>query len=133
MSFTGIRPSLTFTEIMEEQCPLYMAMGMSYDEYWNGEMERAKFYREAFKLKKKQDNEKLWLQGAYIYNVLHDIYPLFNAWAEGAEVQPYMEFPLPLDEEERKAQETAKAKEEMERTRTYLETKLNAVSKTKGE
>lgn len=118
---------------MEEQCPIYMAMGMSYDEYWNGELERAKFYRKAFELKKKQDNEKLWMQGAYIYNVLQDIYPLFNAWAEGAEVQPYMEFPLPLDEEERKDQETAKAKEEMERTRTYMETKLNAAPKKKGE
>ena len=123
-SSTRERPKIKLTEIMEEQCPIYMAMGMSYDEYWNGELERAKFYRETFKLKKKQDNEKLWLQGAYIYNALQDIYPLFNAWAEGVEVKPYMEFPLPLDAEEQKSQEIAKAKEDMERTRAYMETKL---------
>ena len=123
-SSTKERPKVTLTEILEEQCPIYMAMGMSYDEYWNGELERAKYCRETFKLKKKQDNEKLWLQGAYIYRALEAIYPLFNAWADGVEVKPYMEFPLPLDTEEKKMQETEKAKEEMERMRTYMETKL---------
>lgn len=127
-------PITSLTEIMEEQCPIYMAMGMSYDEYWNGELERVKFYRKAFKFKKKQDNEKLWLQGAYIYKALEAIYPLFNAWADGVEVQPYVEYPFPLDAEEQKAQNTEKAKAEMERMRTYMETKLNTVkAKQKGE
>lgn len=133
MSSATVRPIVTLTETMEEQCPIYMAMGMSYDEYWNGEVDRAKFYRKAFKLKKKQENEKLWLQGAYIYKALQAIYPLFNAWADGAEVQPYMEYPLPLDAEEQKAQETEKAKAEMERMKAYMETKLETVqAKKKG-
>jgi hypothetical protein len=55
---------------------------------------------------------------------LEAIYPLFNAWADGVEVKPYMEFPLPLDAEEKKMQETEKAKEDMERMRTYMETQL---------
>lgn len=55
----------TFTQIFEEQCPYYMAIGMTYDEYWYGEAERVKYYRDAHILKNKSRNQELWLLGRY--------------------------------------------------------------------
>ena len=109
-----------FTEILEQQAPVYMAMGMTFDEYWNDDVEKAKYYLKAFKIKKKQQNQWLWLQGAYIYKVMQSVYPYFNAWAE-VQPDPYMDFPIPLDTQEEKETENERAKRQMEEMQRYLE------------
>lgn len=55
----------TFTETFEEQCPYFMSIGMTYDEYWYGEPERTKYYRDSHTLQCKSRNQELWLQGLY--------------------------------------------------------------------
>lgn len=55
----------TFTEVFEEQCPYFMSIGMTYDEFWYGEPERVKFYRDSHILQCKSKNQELWLQGMY--------------------------------------------------------------------
>ena len=97
-----------------------MAMGMTFDEYWNDDVEKATYYRKAFKIKKKQKNQWLWLQGAYIYRILQNIYPYFNAWVE-AQPEPYLDFPIPLDLQEEKETENERAKRQMEEMQRYLE------------
>ena len=60
-----VKSPTSFTEIFESACPYYMAIGMTYDEFWYDEPERAKFYREADTFKRRIKNEELWLQGMY--------------------------------------------------------------------
>ena len=60
----------TFTQIFRETCPYYMAIGMSYDEFWYKEADRVKAYREAHLLKNKEDNEKMWISGMYMINAI---------------------------------------------------------------
>ena len=55
----------TFTQVFDEQCSYYMSIGMTYDEYWFGEPERTRFYRDSHILKCKSRNQELWLQGMY--------------------------------------------------------------------
>lgn len=55
----------TFTDVFEEQCPYFMSIGMTYDEFWYGEPERARYYRDSHILKCKSKNQELWLQGMY--------------------------------------------------------------------
>lgn len=55
----------TYTQIFEEQCSYYMSIGMTYDEYWYGEAERVKYYRDAHILKNKARNQEMWIQGMY--------------------------------------------------------------------
>lgn len=55
----------TFTDVFEEQCPYFMSIGMTYDEFWYGEPERTKYYRDSHILKCKSRNQELWLQGMY--------------------------------------------------------------------
>lgn len=55
----------SFTETFEDTCSYYMSIGMTYNEFWYGEAEMAKYYREAHTLKCKTTNQELWLQGIY--------------------------------------------------------------------
>ena len=47
-----------------------MAYGMTYDEFWFGEPIIAKFYAEKHKLLRKQENERMWVNGMYTLNAL---------------------------------------------------------------
>lgn len=47
-----------------------MSMGMSYQDYWYGDVFMVVPYVEAYRLRKRQENERLWLQGMYFYDAL---------------------------------------------------------------
>jgi hypothetical protein len=61
----------TYTEIFEEVFPFYLSIGMSYEEFWEGDLSLPKFYREAEKQRNKRRfdemNYNCWLQGLYNY------------------------------------------------------------------
>lgn len=69
---------LTFTEQFEAQCPFYLSIGMTYDEYWYGSADRVIYYRKAYKMKQKRNNDLAWLNGRYVYDALKAIVPAFN-------------------------------------------------------
>lgn len=121
-SSTQKRLVTSFTEIFEERCPVYMAMGMTYDEYWNGNPEMARFVRQTHKLRKETVNEQLWLQGIYVMRALQAVWPMFNALAgPDAEGRTYPEKPIPLTEEQAKQDEKDKEKQSMLELQAYLE------------
>ena len=60
----------TYTEVFEENCPFYLAIGMSYGEYWEGDAALAQYFRKAYILKQEQKNHEAWLQGLYFYDAL---------------------------------------------------------------
>lgn len=72
----------SLTKLFEELCPIFMSYGMSYDEYWHSSPYRAKFYLEAHKLKIKQKDEEMWMQGMYIYEALCDVSPILHAFSK---------------------------------------------------
>lgn len=53
-------------------------MGMSYQDYWYGDVWMIVPYVEAHNLKKKQENERLWIQGLYFYNALSVVFERFK-------------------------------------------------------
>ena len=118
MKQKGKAPSLTFTELFEKLCPMYMAMGMSYAEFYDGDPTLVISYREAYLQLRWQQNHDLWLQGRYIYDALCAVYPWFRLSFKGGEIkaEPYVEEPYPLtekDAEERREREEKKQYEEM--------------------
>lgn len=60
----------TNVEIFEECFPFYLAIGMSYAEYWEGDSKLAQYYREAYRIKQDEINNNAWLQGMYIYDAV---------------------------------------------------------------
>ena len=110
--------SVSLTQIFEEQCPIYMSYGMSYDEYWYESPYRAKFYRQAKEIEIKQKDEEMWMQGVYIYDALCRVSPILHAFSKsGTKPLPYPTKPYlseleeqnKIDEEKEKENERLKA------------------------
>ena len=87
-----------------------MAIGMTYDEYWNGDNYLPYYYAEAHKLKTEMANQQVWLQGLYIYDAMGVV--LANAFGKGKR-EKYMKEPIDLFPER-----TAKRKQEEQIDRT---------------
>ena len=119
----------SLTEQFEKYCPFYMALGMSYNEYWYGDSQRAKYYRKAYKIKKEQMNEQLWLQGVYIYEALLDVSPILHAFSsKGTKPAPFPKQPYNLGylddlytKEEKEEMKKAKEEKEVEKERRKAE------------
>ena len=106
-------PKKTNTQIFEECFPFYLAIGMSYAEYWDGDPILAQYYRKAYRIKQDEINNNAWLQGMYIYDAVSTA--LYNALrgfgknkppAKDYAKQPY-ELKNKVKTEEEKAREVA--------------------------
>ena len=60
----------TNTEVFEECFPFYLAIGMSYAEYWEGDPKLTQYYRKAYQIKQDEINYIAWLQGLYEYDAV---------------------------------------------------------------
>ena len=58
------------TEIFEEVFPCYLAIGMTADQFWEGDPWLAKAYRRADEIRRRRINEELWLSGMYTADAL---------------------------------------------------------------
>lgn len=105
----------TFTEIFDKCCGYYLSIGMSYTDYWDGDPEMVRFYRDKNKLDIERKNQELWLLGGYIYSALVDVSPAVNALSKKHDPLPYMGKPIelipptPEEEKRRRIEESKKA------------------------
>lgn len=107
--------------------PLYMAMGMSYEEYWQGPAWLAKAYRDAFEIKRKQEEWARWRQGAYVFNAILCAAPVIKPFVKDAKPGNYPEEPWPLTEEE------AREQQERAQRNAYQKMKEKLFSEAKAE
>ena len=88
----------SLTVLFERACPIYMSYGMSYDEFWYGGADIVKMYREANKLKLKQQDENNWMIGMYVYEAILDCSPILHPFSKrGTKPLPYAEKPYLMD------------------------------------
>lgn len=114
--------SVSLTQIFEEQCPIYMSYGMSYDEFWYDSPYRAKFYREAKKLNARRKDEELWLQGVYIYDALCRVSPILHAFSKsGTKPLPYLEQPFSYTDDKYKTEQEKEKEAENERLKAQVQ------------
>lgn len=73
---------------------------MTPEQYWDGEDYLPKAYREADAIRRKRENEHMWLQGLYIYDALLRASPALKPFVKRPEPMPYMTEPFPLTEED---------------------------------
>lgn len=108
--------SISLTEIFEELCPIYMGYGMSYDEFWYGDVYRAKFYRKAYEIQMKHKDEEFWIQGMYIYDALCRVSPILHAFSKsGTKPLPYPKQPYMAEADIAKSEEEKQKQIENER------------------
>ena len=109
--------SQRYGEIFEQLCPYYLSIGMTYEQFWYGDVSMAKAYREADELRERKRNFELWLQGSYIYEALCDASPLFRFTMKKGSVkpEPYVKEPYPITVAEVRERKEREARQKEER------------------
>lgn len=110
----GVRPSPYYYRGMEEEkrtlgqfigelCAYYMALGMPREQFNEGDRLAFDDYENAFECKRILQNQLLHLQGFYDYRAFGSV--LSQAFAaKGKKGEPYIEYPVPITEAERKVE-----------------------------
>ena len=122
--------SNSYTKTFYEVFPFYLAIGMTPEQYWDGDPLLAKYYRKADELKQKRKNQDLWLQGMYIYEALCDVAPIFQAFAKrGTKPAPYPDHPYSLTTKEREDETKQREQRERDKARRYMEAQMVKLNK----
>ena len=115
--------TITYTDIFVKLCPKYMAMGMTYDEFWHGPSILVKFHREAYEMRRHEEEWARHRMGAYVYDALLRVAPVMRASFSKTKVEPgkYPSEPWPLTEKEAREREIRRERENTERFIKQLE------------
>ena len=123
-------PSFTYTEKFYELFPYYLSIGMTYEQYWEGDSTLAKYYRKAEALRNEKRNQELWLQGMYIYEALCDVSPVLHAFAKkGTKPTPYSDRPYALTAEQNRRKEEEKKRRIAEKGKKFMEAMAASINK----
>lgn len=124
------RPSLfRYTERFEALCGYYLSLGMSYEDYWDGDACKVKYYRQKDNLDKERRNHDLWLQAVYIYEALLDASPMFNPLSKKKGPYPFRENPIPLTESESKRLNEMNKQKQLENGREAMRAMMIEINK----
>lgn len=109
----------TISEIMDKQCPFYMSIGMSREEYWHGDPMLVKDYLEAFNQASRRKYDEMnfmaWLQGAYISNaVTVGVAYALDGKAARSRAVSYLDEPLDIFGDKSSAEKSKAEKEKAE-------------------
>lgn len=120
----------SYTKVFYEVFPYYLSIGMTFEQYWDGDPTLAKYYRKADAFSRKRRNEDMWLQGMYIYEALCNVSPVLNAFAKkGTKPAPYPSQPYPLTDKDRYEEMKLKEKRAGEKAKRYMESIMAKTNK----
>lgn len=118
----------SLTRTFEKACPIYMSYGMSYHDFWYGPAFMTTFYKDAHKLKVRQQDENNWMLGMYVYEAILDCSPILHAFSKkGTKPLPYAEKPYLMDklDNKTKAERERDRKQEEENERLKFIVQMN--------
>ncbi len=124
---------MSYHELCEKLCPDYMAMGMTWDEYWYGDPEMPIYFRRANEMRERKQNYTLWMQGVYIYHALLDASPVFHSLVKNPKPHPYLTEPFPLNQKEREVREQKEQEELDKRNQETVKAWAERVNRLKAE
>lgn len=105
-------------------------MGMSYEDYWYGDPEKAKFFREAYLYKLEARNRKLWVMGRYVYDAIFANSPVLRAFGGATSPRKYLEEPYAITDRMAKEREEIREAEEQRRAREDIEAQIMNANKS---
>lgn len=96
------KPNKTIAEAFDEAFPHYLAMGMTYQQFWEQDCMLVIAYRKAYRLRQEQQNQFAWLQGLYIWKALQSAPVFVNGFVpKGATIEPYWDKPYEFIKEKK--------------------------------
>ena len=127
-------PFLTYTEQFYEVFPYYLSIGMTYEQFWDGDPYLAKYYRQANELRIERKNQELWLQGLYVYEAMCDVAPIMHGMAKkGTKARPYPEQPYAITEKQRRREIEEKERAVANKGKRMMEMFMRQTDKQFGE
>ena len=122
--------SNSYTTKFYEVFPFYLSIGMTPEQFWDGDPALTKYYRKAHELQRKRRNEDLWLQGMYIYEALCDVSPLLQAFAKkGTKAHPYVDHPYSITRDDREEERKRQEQRDREKAKQYMLGKMAKINK----
>ena len=107
-----------YGDMFDRLLPEYMAMGMTYEQYWDGEYGMKRAFRKAFRIRMENEQKiadrNSWYMGQYIMAAIQAvplIVPGINM-KKGASLPDYPDKPFLMKQEELKQEEARKQHEE---------------------
>ena len=119
------------TETFEKMCPYYMAIGMTYDQYWRDDVTMPIMFRKAYRIKQEEKKWQIWEEGVYTYEALCKVSPVLHAFAKnGTKPLPFSSEPHGIKEfqqerEEEKEKENKKQQDIVENERLRAQVFFN--------
>lgn len=92
---------------LSELCSFYMAVGVSYDEFWHGDPCKLKFFMRSFQYKQEQENQNAWLCGMYNYKAMQASLEEFAYGMNGKKGKRpsgYLDYPIAITEREKQTE-----------------------------
>lgn len=96
-----------------------MSYGMTLEQYWDGDPTDAVYFRKLNEMQQDRMNERLWLQGMYIYDAILRLAPALQAMG-GSKPEPYPEKPYQIRPQTKEEQKDTE-KQQMLNMQAYLE------------
>jgi len=97
---------ISFADVLDELCVFYMAIGVSYEDFWYGDYCKLKYYRRSYEKQYEMKNEQAWLQGIYIQKAFEVVMDNFGYSLNGGKGRrpstKYPESPFAITENEKK-------------------------------
>ena len=121
-------PPFRYGDKFEEFCSLYMSLGMSYHDYWDGDPLMAKYYREAENLRLERENNQAWIQGFYVYRAILSASPVINALSKRKTPHKYLECPVPLTESANERAKEEENRKKMDNGLNFMKAMMTSVN-----
>ena len=119
-----------YTDKFYEVFPFYLSIGMTPEQFWDGDPSLPKYYRKAHELQRKRRNEDMWLQGMYFYEALCDVSPVMNAFAKkGTKPHPYTDRPYSITKDDLAEERKLREQREREKAKQYMLSKMAKINK----
>lgn len=115
--------------MFEATFPSYLAMGMTYEQFWEGDPELAKAYRKAEEIRRRRMNEELWLAGIYVADALTAT--VGNMFSKGQKYK-YPAEPKPITRDEIEERKERERRQKMEKIKAAFTAKALAVNAKMG-
>lgn len=107
-------------KLFNESFPYYLSIGMTYEQFWDGDPELVRAYRKAEDIRTHRRNWEMWLNGRYIYDSVMRLIPSLNMW-KPKEPIAYMDEPYPLNKKEYEDRQMREHKRKQEEMRAKLQ------------
>ena len=112
------------SDMLDRVCAYYMAIGVSFDEFWNGDYTQLKYRIEANRLMLEERNREMWIQGMYVYDAVTTA--MYNVNRGKKPQKEYMDKPIRITKpsEEEKEAEAQKILEQFKASLTAMTGRL---------